>query len=89
VLIIQRFCLGAYINRLIVRCRLEVVEMAKKKIIVTVLLTLGTVIFLAGLFTPLKLGEPHYAFFWALIFWVVGGMIAGFVKEEKKSEEAK
>jgi len=63
--------------------------MVKKRVIVTVLLTLGTIIFLAGLFTPLKLFEPHYAFFWALVFWVIGGMIAGFVKEEKKDEEGR
>jgi uncharacterized membrane protein YiaA len=63
--------------------------MAKKKLIATVLLTLGTIIFLAGLFTPLKLGEPHYAFFWALICWVIGGMIMAFVKEEKKDEEGR
>jgi hypothetical protein len=63
--------------------------MVKKRVIVTVLLTVGTIIFLTGLFTPLKLGEPHYAFFWALAFWVIGGMIAGFVKEEKKSEEGR
>ena len=61
--------------------------MVKKRVIVTVLLTVGTLIFLAGLFTPLELFEPHYAFFWALICWVTGGMIAGFVKEEKKGEE--
>jgi len=63
--------------------------MVKKRVIVTVLLTLGTIIFLAGLFTPLALGAPHYAFFWALAFWVIGGMIAGFVKEEKKGEEGR
>lgn len=61
--------------------------MVKKRVIVTVLLTVGTIIFLAGLFTPLELGAPHYVFFWALVFWVIGGMIAGLVKEEKKGEE--
>jgi hypothetical protein len=63
--------------------------MVNKKLIVTVLLTLGTIIFLAGLFTSLELGAPHYAFFWALACWVIGGAIAGFVKEEKKSEEGR
>jgi hypothetical protein len=63
--------------------------MVKKRVIVTVLLTVGTIIFLAALFTPLTLFEPYYAFFWALIFWVIGGMIAGFVKEEKKDEEGR
>jgi len=62
-------------------------ELAKKKLIVTVLGTLGTIIFLAGLVTPLKLGEPHYAFFWALACWVIAGTIQGFAKEEEKSEE--
>lgn len=61
--------------------------MAKKRIIATVLLTAGTIIFLAALFTPLKLFEPHYAFFWALVCWVIGGMTMAFVKEEKKSDE--
>jgi urea transporter len=63
--------------------------MVKKKLIVTVLGTLGTVIFLAGLFTPLELGAPHYAFFWALACWVITGAIQGFVKEEKKGEEGR
>ena len=63
--------------------------MAKKKLIATVLLTLGTIIFLAALFTPLKLFEPHYAFFWALTCWVISGMIMAFVKEEKKHEEGR
>jgi len=63
--------------------------MAKKKLIVTVLGTLGTVIFLAGLFTSLKLDAPHYAFFWALACWVIAGAIQGFAKEEKKGEEGR
>jgi len=63
--------------------------MVKKKPIVTVLGTLGTIIFLAGLFTPLGLGAPHYAFFWALACWVIAGAIQGFAKEEKKGEQGK
>jgi len=63
--------------------------MVKKKMIVTVLSTIGAIIFLAGLFTPLRLGEPHYAFFWALVCWVIAGTIQGFAKEEKKVEEGK
>jgi len=61
--------------------------MAKKKLVVTVLSTIGTVIFLAGLFTPLRLGEPHYAFFWALACWVIAGAIQGFMKEKKEEEK--
>jgi len=63
--------------------------MVKKKMIVTLLSTLGVIILLAGLFTSIKLGEPHYAFFWALACWIIAGMIQGFTKEEKKYEEAK
>jgi len=66
--------------------------MVKKKPIVTVLGTLGTIIFLAGLFTSLGLGAPHYAFFWASACWVIAGAIQGFSKEEKeekKGEEGK
>jgi hypothetical protein len=66
---------------------LGVLEMVKKRLIVTVLGTLGTIIFLAGLFTPLRLGEPHYAFFWALACWAIAGAIQGFAKEEKKGAE--
>lgn len=61
--------------------------MAEKKLVVTVLGTIGTVIFLAGLFTPLRLGEPHYAFFWALACWVIAGAIQGFMKEKKEEEK--
>jgi hypothetical protein len=61
--------------------------MVEKKPIVIALGALGTIIFLAGLFTPLRLGEPHYAFFWALAFWAIAGMVQGFMKEEKRGEE--
>lgn len=59
----------------------------KKKPIMAMLGTLGTIIFLTGLFTPLRLGEPHYAFFWALACWGIAGTIQGFVKEERKAGE--
>lgn len=58
--------------------------MAKKKTIVTVLGTLGTIIFLAGLFGPLGLGAPYYAFFWALACWVIAGTIQGIAKGGKE-----
>lgn len=61
--------------------------MDKKKLVVTVLGTIGTVIFLAGLFGPLRLGEPHYAFFWALACWVIAGAIQRFMKEKKEEEK--
>jgi len=63
--------------------------MVEKKPIVIVLGTLGTIILLAGLFTPLRLGEPHYAFFWVLACWAIASMVQGFVKEEKRGEEGK
>ena len=60
--------------------------MVKKKPIVTVLGTLGTLIFLAGLVTTLGLFAPHYAFFWALACWAIAGGIQRFAKEETKGE---
>jgi len=60
--------------------------MVEKKLIVTVLGTVGIIVFLAGLFTPLGLFAPHYAFFWALACWAIAGAIQGFAKEERKAE---
>jgi len=63
--------------------------MVNKKLVVTALGTLGTIIFLAGLFTSIGLGAPHYAFFWALVCWVIAGVLQGTTKKEKKDEEGK
>jgi len=63
--------------------------MVEKKLIVTVLGTLGIIVFLGGLLTPIGLFAPHYALFWALACWAIAGAIQRFAKEETKGEGRK
>jgi hypothetical protein len=51
-----------------------------------ILSTIGILIIVAALFTPLEFFAPHYALFWAIACFIIVGVLEGAKRGKQKKE---
>lgn len=51
-----------------------------------ILSTMGVLIIVAAIFTPLSFFAPHYALFWAIACFIIVGVLEGVKRGKQKRE---
>jgi hypothetical protein len=56
----------------------------RMRIATIILSTIGVLIIVAALFTPLEFFAPHYAIFWAIACFIIVGVLEGAKRGKQK-----